>query len=296
MAKGVPSTIFSATTQSSTAQRDAAPDPAELRRRLDSARADAATASKAPSPPPGATTDEGLEQLFLKNALVAALARQLDLIERLPVVLRRTAGHEADSTAWTPESPPASVSVLVVDRHRKLLAVTQARLDNLLMRAEQNGEDIREHEQTLKAAEGAVRLAVERNGRAGEDRSRAAWLLKLARLRARVAAAELEAAKAAKAVDDTEIRGSRALIELQRRQLGHLYAHVGFPIADLDDVLRAIDQRTAALQGQLAQLLNSRALSDQLSRSSDGVALRFMIAEALTGGGSTFPCRKGFCR
>lgn len=228
---------------------------AGLLRSLEAARAAYQQALGTDEPPTGATREEVLERNHLMGGLVASLRHALEAQERLPELRRRVAAQEKRTREWTAFPTPPPYSILVVDQLRAALDTAafqvQAADARIRLLKQQEAED----EQRYKAAEIAKRQSEERvaQAKATQQRDRQLWLVDLAGLRSRAAAASLEEARTLRTVTALEGGEQRGLVGLLEKQVATARQAAQFSQADLDAVLSELDRRRTVQEKRAEQ-------------------------------------------
>ena len=227
-------------------------DTATLRRSLDVAQAAYQQVLAAGVPPAGATPEEVLEHHHLMGEWVAGLQHTLEATERLPGARQRLAEQEAHTREWTAFPTPPPYSILLVDQLRESLDTATFKVQAATSRAALQEQEATEAEQRYKAAEITKRQSEESAARAEAtgQRDRQLWLLDLARLHSRAAAASLQAARQQRAVAMAEAAEQRELGRLLEKQVTVARQTARFSQANLDAVLADLDRRRTVLEKQ----------------------------------------------
>jgi len=233
-------------------------------------------------PPPAAQAAEVVERDYLLGELITALERHLDLIERLPEAQRRAKEQAEKTAAWVANPKPPSVSIVALDHQRDLLEDTRARLKAATQREEFRDQQITDEEKRLKSNEVTARQQEERIGAATSeaDKARETWLRDLARLRARVAAANMGEASASQTIGRAEIAELRALAQLQERQLSEMAVNVHFTEAELNAVLADIERQVDQLQARQTRAQAASATAHRTLDQAQRILASYAAAKA----------------
>jgi small-conductance mechanosensitive channel len=272
----------------STSVVQAGEEGASLRRSLEAAQAAYRQVLTADGPPTGATREEVLERNHLMGELVASLQHTLEATERLPDLRRRVAAQEMRTREWTAFPNPPPYSILLADQLRTALDTASYKAQAADARAGLLRQQEAEGEQRHKAAEIAKRQSEERATQVGttEQRDRHLWLVDLASLRSRAAAASLEEARALRAVTAAEADEQRELVRLLERQVATARKTANFSQTDLDLVLAELDRRRTVLEKQADQSRTASQRSRQALVTAQQALTRFKADPAAGGAGS----------
>lgn len=252
-------------------------DIAGLRRSLEAAQAAQGQILGAEAPPSGATQEEVLERNHLMGGLIASLRHTLEAKERLPELRRRVATQEKRTREWRAFPTPPPYSILMVDQLRAALDTAtfqvQAADARIRLLKQQEAED----EQRYKAAETAKRQSEERvaQAKATQQRDRQSWLVDLANLRSRTAAASLEEARTLRTVTALEGDEQRILVGLLEKQVATARQAAQFSQADLDAVLSKLDRRRTLLEKRAEQTRAASLRSRQALASAQQALAQF---------------------
>ncbi|HTH15136.1 MAG TPA: mechanosensitive ion channel domain-containing protein [Magnetospirillum sp.] len=242
---------------------EAGDETASLRRSLEAVQATYRQALTANERPAGATREEVVERNQLMGELVASLQHALEAAERLPSLRRRVAAQETRTREWTAFPNPPPYSILIVDQLRAALNTATFKVQAADARTGLLKQQEVEAEQRYKAAEIAKRQGEEGAAQAvaAEQRERQLWLVDLANLRSRAAAASLEENRNLRSVTGAEADEQRELLRLLEKQVATARQTAQFSQADLDAVLADLDRRRTILEKQadLARAASQRS-------------------------------------
>lgn len=236
-----------------------------LRRSLDTAQATYRRVLVTNEAPAGATGEEVLERNHLMGDLVASLQHTIEAAERLTELRERVVEQERRTREWAGFPTPPPYSILLVDQLRKALSTASFNVQAADARALLLKQQEAEGEQRYRAAEIAKRQGEERASQAvaADQRDRHLWLIDLANLRSRAAAASLEEARTWRTVTAAEEAEQQALVRLLEKQVATARQSAHFPQSDLDSVLRELDRRQGELKKQTDQARSASRRSHQ---------------------------------
>ncbi len=218
---------------------------------LDQARAEFRQANQVDLPSGGPALEQALERQHLLAQTVTLLEQERDQLHRLDDARKRVGEQVARTRAWSGFDTPPPYSIMMVDRIRQALATAQSQADAATSRAALLNQTIDESAKDLSDADVALRQAEEKTaaaGKGGDD-----WPKERQRLRARAAAATMNACRSALMLAQAEAAEQQSLAELYQKQLTVVLAHSTFSQQDLDSVLADLDKQRDLLEERLRQ-------------------------------------------